>query len=123
MPVSYQIDTASRVVFTRGTGRITDDDVLAYQDRLRSDPAFNPAFDQIYDLSEVIESVVSDATLRRLGERNPFLPSVRRAFITTIESSHRHVETFLSMADLDSEQVRIFSDMAAARRWLYLPQA
>ncbi len=122
MPVSYHIDTASRVVFTRGTGRITDEDLLAYQDRLRGDPAFNSAFDQIYDLRQVTENVVSDATMRRLGERNPFLPSVRRAFITDTELTHSRVTTFLSLADVDPEQVRIFGDMAAARRWLYLPQ-
>ena len=123
MPVSYHIDTALRVVFTRATGRISDDMLLAYQERLRNDPAFNSAFDQIYDLSEVTDNAVSEAAIGRLVEINPFLPSVRRAFVTDTEPTRSHVATFLSLADVDAEQVRIFAEPAAARRWLYLPQA
>lgn len=123
MPVSYHIDTALRVVFTRATGRITGDVLLAYQDRLRNDPAFNSAFDQIYDLSEVTDNTVSQAAIGRLVKVNPFLPSVRRAFVTDTESTRSLVATFLSLADVDAEQVRIFAEPAAARPWLYLPQA
>ena len=118
MPVSYHIDTALRVVFTRATGRISYDMLLAHQDRLRNDPAF----DQIDDLSEVTDSTVSEAAIGRLVEINPFLPSVRRAFVTDTEPIRSLVATFLSLADVDAEQVRIFGELAAARQWLYLPQ-
>ena len=120
MPASYKIDTAVRVIFSKAEGRVTDEELLAHQDRLREDPAFNLSFDQIYDYSDVTEINVSDDTIRQLAKRQPFLPSVQRAFVVKSDSVRGLAQKFLAYAELDPGQVKIFDDMEAARQWLYL---
>ncbi len=120
MPASYRIDTAVRVIFSKAEGRVTDEDLMAHQIRLREDTAFNWSFDQIYDYSDVTEINVSDDTIRQLAKRQPFLPSVKRAFVVKSDYVRGLAQKFLTYAELDPGQVKIFDDMEAARRWLYL---
>ena len=120
MPASYQIDTSVRVIFSKAEGRLTDADLLAHHKKLRADPAFDWAFDQIYDLRDVTEIDVSDDTIRQLAERQPFLPSVQRAFVAESESARELAQKYFDYAGVDPEQARTFTDMDDARRWLYL---
>ena len=66
MPTSYQIDTAVRVIFSKAEGLLTDEDLLAHQNQLREDPAFNWSFDQIYDFREASEVRVTSDTVQDL---------------------------------------------------------
>ena len=120
MPASYRIDTAVRVIFSRAEGRLTDQDLLTHQDRLREDPAFQWSFDQIYDFSDVTAIDVTDATLRRLNERLPFLRGVKRAFVASSDMTRDLTERVSALRDVTMEQTRIFDDLEAARRWLHL---
>ena len=122
MPVSYRIDTAARVVFSKVEGRVTDDECLAHQNRLRADPAFDRSFDYIYDMSEVTEADVSEDTIRLLTERNPFLPSVRRAIVAKTEQTGELARMFLAHTKADPNEVRVYASVEEARRSLYLPK-
>ena len=118
MPVSYRIDSALGVVFTKGEGRVTDEEALAYQDQVCQDAAFDPAFNQILDLADVTEFAVSSETIRTLARRTPLLPSARRAVVAKSDLVYGMVRMFLSYSDVGPEQGQIFASVAEARRWL-----
>ncbi len=120
MPASYRIDTAVRVIFSKAEGLLIDEDLLTHQNRLREDPAFNWSFDQIYDFGDVTAVDVTDVTVRRLVERRPFLPSVKRAIVVKSDVTRDLARKILAYTDADPEQMKIFSNTGAARRWLYL---
>ena len=118
MPASYRIDTAVRVIFSKAEGRLTDQDLLEHQSRLREDPVFNWSFDQIYDFGEVTEVDVTDDTLRRLMERQPFLQGVKRALVVRSDETRGMVEKLVAFRQTAAEQTKVFSSLEAARRWL-----
>ena len=120
MALSYHIDTSLRLVFSRAEATIRDADLLAHQDRLRSDPAFDPSFDQLFDYSQVEEMDITEATVRLLAARNPFMASVRRAFVVVSEPARQLTAQFLAAGGLRPEDSRIFNSVAEARRWLHL---
>lgn len=47
MPGSYLIDESRRLVFSRGWGVITDEEMASHAGNLRADPRFDPGFRKI----------------------------------------------------------------------------
>jgi hypothetical protein len=47
MPAEYIIDTVRGIVFSRGLGTITDDELRHHAASLKADPRFKPTFRQI----------------------------------------------------------------------------
>ena len=48
MPCSYVIDTGKRLVITTACGCVTFAEIRAHQDKLLSDPEFNPELQPTY---------------------------------------------------------------------------
>jgi hypothetical protein len=68
MPIEYQIDDHRRVVFARGTGDITKEDLFAYQHEVWSQPEV-AGFNELVDMTEV-QTIVQPATeqIRKLAD-------------------------------------------------------
>jgi hypothetical protein len=82
MPAEYTIDAARGIVFTRGFGVITDDELREHASSLKRDPQFQPSFRQFVDFSEVTEVEVTAAGVGSiLGRSNPFPPDAVRAIL------------------------------------------
>lgn len=80
MPAVYKIDVARGIVFTRGYGVVTDDDIVRHAHDLKNDPLFRPTFRQFTDFSEVAEiKVTSEGVASILSDANPFPPDAVRA--------------------------------------------
>jgi hypothetical protein len=81
MPVSYRIDQAQRLVYSRGWGAVNEAELTSHAQSLRIDPAFNPDFGQIVDFTEVTRLGASYRSIRALARLVPFSRSARRVAV------------------------------------------
>jgi hypothetical protein len=70
MPVESIIEKERRLVITTAWGRATIDEFMGHQERLLSDPAFSPEFDQLLDGSGVTELAVSSNDVKSFTTTN-----------------------------------------------------
>jgi hypothetical protein len=118
MPADYVIDSARGAVFSRGWGRLTNDDLLAAQDALRADPAFHPGFRQLYDLTDVTDIAVTREAFPTFRARAPFDHTARQAFVVGSQAAFGMVRMYELLHDLAEDQFRVFRDLHEARDWL-----
>jgi len=122
MPSRYVIDTERRLVISVGWDRVTCAEVLAHRYQLRSDPNFNPEFNQLADGTAVTALDISMDEAKKIASSSPFSPTSRRAFVASslvVLGMARMMETY-SRIGKDREQVRVFHDRKAALEWLGL---
>jgi hypothetical protein len=119
MSFSYTIDSANRVVYTSYMGTITMEVVRRYASSLSKDPAFDPNFADVCDLSEVSLMTLDLEDFARIAaEVDPFSREAKRAFV--VRNDVAFVSSELYRALRDSEKTQLFSSQAEARRWLGL---
>jgi len=121
MPADYTIDKSKRMVFSKGYGNLTDQEVFEHQDKLRNDPEFDPSFSQLVDCTDVtgIEDLSVEA-LYVLAERNPFDLGSRRAFVAPHNPEYNTFRIYEILTTVHSDVVVVFKDMAEAREFLNL---
>jgi hypothetical protein len=118
MPMHYTIDPARRLVVCVAEGRYTDEDARAHQEKLRKDPAFDPSFDQIIDLTQTAEIAITAGCLSDLITTQPFKIGVRRAMIVASPVQYGTSRMIGGMAGARPTHFRIFSTRAEALIWL-----
>jgi len=64
-----KIDPQRRIVYSVFYGELTSHDLLHHQETIRSDPAFNPAFAEVVDLSGANVSGVTLGAMAELAAR------------------------------------------------------
>jgi hypothetical protein len=123
MPVSYRIDLNAGVVFTVSEGRLTYEELLDHQQRLSSDPDFRPTMNHVIDVRGVTERAVTAFGVRTVAISRIFAPGSRRAIITGDDgssSSYGYVRMFQTLRSQSGVDIRIFSTVEDAHRWLGL---
>jgi hypothetical protein len=120
MPARYVILKDLRLVVNIGWGRLVFDDFRSQQEQLTSDPAFDPAFNQFVDISQVTGLDISVEQARTIAMRGIYLPTSRRAVFATdpaIFGMARMMDVYHAMAS-GREHVRVFYDRKSALEWL-----
>jgi len=120
MPVQYTIYKEQRLVVSTGDGRLTFDDVRAHQDRLLSDPDFNPEFDQLMDFTRFTDVDLSVSEIRMAANRKLFSPTSRRALVvagTFMYGMARMFQAYYEMSKTASPS-GVFRDLPSALKWL-----
>ena len=117
MPAEYRIDPAERMVYNRGWGVFTDDDLAAGRAAMSADPTFHPEFDQLYDFTEVTDLRVSSRTLRELAATSPFATTARRAVVVSSEAAFGLARMYAIMA-MREDLIQVFRDRESAMLWL-----
>jgi len=121
LPADYEIDAGQDVVLTRGHGRLTDDDLLGVQQRLREDPGFRPDMNELCDLRDVSRVEVTARGLRVLADRNPFGAGSRRAFVVERPVLFGIVRMLQALTDRHPDELRVqFDELPGARAWVGL---
>jgi len=115
MPADYRIDRDHGCVFTRGTGVLTDADLLDHQRRLRSDPFFQRTLKQLADFRNLEGIEVTAEGVQRLADNNPFDATARRALVVDSPLAYGLARVFVARV---SDAVRIFQDHDEAMAWL-----
>ncbi|HXY00091.1 MAG TPA: hypothetical protein VEI54_04165 [Candidatus Limnocylindrales bacterium] len=119
MPVFYKIDRGRRLILTSGSGPLTFDEAFSYQQRLFSDPDFDPSYSQIADFTQFTSFELSAAEVQRLAEKSNFAPQSRRAFIVPNDVSFGLARMFeMLRADLGEENLRVFRSLDEALDWV-----
>jgi hypothetical protein len=125
MPASYRIDVRSGVVFTVFEGRVTNEELLEYQQRLAADQDFRPTMNNVIDTRGVTDVSVTVLGLRIAATPSIFAPGSRRAIIASGTSpAYRYGEGYLRMFEAlrhqSGEDIKFFSTVEDVHRWLGL---
>ena len=120
MPARFHVDAERRLVTVKFDRQVGLLEVVEYLDQLKADPAFDPEFAELVDLTQVVNTDVdfqSAMTIAR--DKDPFSRKAMRAFVTAtteiVESVHRY-----QMARGNDGSINVFRTIEEARRWLGL---
>lgn len=125
MPMTYTIDTPARLVTARPAGRLTLEDLLAYQREVWSRPE-TTGFDEVVEMDEVtrIDSG-TPAELRQLASLAAAMDRLRgpsRLAIVAEADFHyglaRMYKTFRDDSPGSTRETQVFRTRDAARQWL-----
>jgi hypothetical protein len=122
MPFSYAVYIEHRLVISTGLGLVTWEEIKTRQDQTKTDPDFNPEFNQIVDLRAVTGLDMTGDHVRLLARRKIFSAASKRAFVAispAIFGVGRMWEILTEMSDNPS-QIRLFYDLPSALKWLNL---
>jgi len=121
MPGSYVIDSERRTVFIRAWGVLTDAEMRAHVEALRSDSRFDSTYGRISDFREVttfaLSAVVIGEVARALSSDSP----VRRATIVAGDLAYGLARMSQLTVDAPPELSNLFRDLAPAMVWVGLP--
>ena len=122
VPFSYVVYKEHRLVVSSGSGLVTWEEIKARQDETKTDPGFDPSFNQIVDLRSATRIQMSGDQARMLASRQIFSAQSRRAFVATnpsIFGMGRMWEIYTEFSKTPS-QIRVFADLPSALKWLGL---
>jgi hypothetical protein len=122
MPFSYIVYSEHRLVISTGSDRVTWEEIKTRQDQTKTDPDFNPEFNQIVDLRAVTGFDMTSHHAGLLARRMIFSATSKRAFVAAspaVFGMSRMWEIFTEMSDNPS-QIRVFCDLPSALKWLNL---
>jgi hypothetical protein len=122
MPFSYVVYRENRLVISTGSDLVTWEEIKTRQDQTKTDPDFNPEFNQIVDLRPVTGFDMTSDQARLLARRMIFSLTSKRAFVAAspaVFGVGRMWEIFTEMSDNPS-QIRVFYDLPSALKWLDL---
>ena len=116
MPWSYTIDPDQNVVFTTGSGVLTEEELLAGVTSLYADPRFHPDLRGLCDYRGVGELKLSSEMMERLAAKRKYSEKTRTAFLVTGPLGFGLGRVYQS--SVDNGQVKITFDRAEAVAWL-----
>jgi len=122
MPLTFTLDPVRKVVFTRGWGTVSIDDVQRSATEIRTHPDFHEDFAWLADLEEVTGT---DATYQALskfaksGIGDPFSRRSHGAMFATNNFIFGFCRMYQTLQD-DNEHFGVFRTREEAMRWLGL---
>ena len=123
MPASYRIDLRAGVVFTAFEGHVTNEELLDHEQRLAADPEFRPTMNHVFDIRGVTSVSVTALGIRLVATPRMFAPGSRRAIIasdTNRPDGYGYVSMCQTLRSQSGEDIKIFSTVEDAHRWLGL---
>jgi hypothetical protein len=122
LPCRYSIDKERRLVTNVAWDRLTFAEMRALQEELKSDPNFDPSYNQLVDVTAVTNLDLTIAEAQAIARRGLYSPTSRRAVVApgpAIFGMARMMDAYHAMAT-GREQVSVFYDADAAMKWLGL---
>lgn len=117
---NYRIDCERRVVAVSFGQKLAVPDIEAYAGALVADPAFDPSFSELVDLTGVEEVTLDARQALELADRiDPFSPESKRAFVSPRPALF-HAVRMHQILRSPAENIAIFTSVEAAERWLGL---
>src|SRR5579863_4256678 len=122
MPFSYVVYKKHRLVISTGSDLVTWVEIRVRQDETKTDPEFNPEFNQLVDLRAVTGFDMTSEQARTLARRMIFSATSKRAFVAAspaVFGVGRMWEIFTELT-YNPSQIRVFYDLPSALKWLNL---
>ena len=122
MPIDYSLDHGGRLIRTKATGVLTDDEIFAHKKRLLQDERVAVDAGEISDVREVTELAVTVEGIREFvaQDRHAGPAASRRLAIVATEDlvfGMARMYQNMSVGSLGSD-VAIFRDIGEATAWL-----
>jgi hypothetical protein len=119
MPAVVTIDVKRKLVITVCSETVTDQEFVQARKQVLADPAFDPAFDRLWDFSAVTGEEVSDETMAHLVETSPFVGDILRAVVVSMSAKAlAHVMEFVALSRRFNRRIAVFPTREAAQQWL-----
>jgi len=120
MPVSVTIDQERRLTITIGEGVVTDEEFLHAREQLLANPAFDSAFDRIWDFSAVTESRVSKAVAAQLISTSPNSegPICLAVVVSERCPPMTAILDFINRIRQTNRRIAAFPDRGRAEEWI-----
>jgi hypothetical protein len=118
MPIQVSIDKLQRLITSRCSGELQDDDLAEVQQRFDVDPDFSPNFSRIVDLTKVTGWQFSEGALNQWAASPNIDGAARRAVVCTKASIMTGVLDFIARARRHARDVSVFPDYDQAKRWI-----
>jgi hypothetical protein len=123
VPAHFNVDSKRRLVTVRFGSEVTIQDVVQYLESLKADPAFEPDFLELVDLTQVMSSEVDfQAAMMLAHEVDPFSRKARRAFVAPRAATFRTILIYQT-ARGDDGSIAVFRTIAEAKHWLDIDQS
>lgn len=120
MSADYVIRKEQRLVWTTGSGSLTAEDIEQHNARLRADPDFDPAFDNLVDFHTVERVDISTGAVVNFAHEVLFAPEARRAIVARsalLIGLARMYGVYEEIA-IGSSRTHLFPDVPSALEWL-----
>ncbi len=120
MPVTVTIDSERRLTITTGEGVVTDEEFLQAREQLLANPAFDSAFDRIWDFQAITETRVSDDVAARLIATSPNSesPICRAVVVSERTTPMTAILDFINRVRQTNRRIAAFPDRALAEKWI-----
>jgi hypothetical protein len=118
MPGDYYIDSSCVVIFTTLYDTVTDNEVLDIQQRVATDPNFNPDFHHLYDLRQDTAFEVFTRTIQRPASVKLLSEHSRRVIVTPYNSVYGMARMYEAYHNAGPGQIWIFRSPEEACAWL-----
>ena len=122
MPVSHLIDHDKMIILVTIEGVVSDEDIIEHQRKTRNDPALDPSFGQLADLSNIRKLEITAQGVQKFTSMEFSTEWSRRAFVAPNDVSFGFARMFQMMRDSDQEQTEVFRSMEGAHQWLSSPE-
>jgi hypothetical protein len=124
MPAFYRIEKENRLVLSTASGVVTMPEVLAHQQKLSSDPDFDPTFCQLMDVSHITKIELTTEDIRRLAQETLFSPTTRRAILVNSDAAFGFARMFQMLRESAGETgIEVFRDLSEALEWVLAKRA
>jgi hypothetical protein len=120
MPGSYWIDVPRLIVFSRGWGVLTDEEIISHARTLRADPRLAPGFRQVVNFLELSEVRVTSEGVSTVARHNPFPRDARRGIVVPSDGTYGLTRMFQIYMEAESEHMGIFRALGPALEWVGL---
>jgi len=117
VPVSYMIDKKHRLILTIGDGSVTVSEIRNHQDRLLSDPDFDPAFNQLIDVTTATRFDMSVDEAKQVALRPIVSPKSKRAFVASKPDIYG-MGRLMQVHHEPFAEAQVFRDRKSALKWL-----
>jgi len=114
--LTYEIDTAERLISATFSETMTIDDIEAYSVQLSTDKLFSPAYAEVVDLTEVKNFAFRDCEIISLKKEIPFLPNSKRALVVSTRSQSHIAHLYRIMRK--GFNIRVFTSLGEAVDWI-----
>ena len=122
MPADLELMPATRTVYSRGWGALTDADLIGHMERIAAlfkAAVLDSDWAQIADFSGVDNmNGVTSAGIRRVAERNPWPRYAVRAFIVATDEQFGLARMYQALGDPKTDDVAITRSAADASAFI-----
>jgi hypothetical protein len=123
VPAHFNVDSERGLVTGRFDSEVTVQDIVQYLESLKANPAFEPDFSELVDLTQVMSSEVDfQAAMMLAHDVDPFSRKARRAFVAPRAATFGTVRMY-QMARGDEGSIAVFRTMDEAKHWLNIEQS